>query len=421
MDVINRYLAREEEAAAKLQLTVERPRALIGAEPSPAELSKNVRGGKTVRFELQHVCRQSGARAGLLHTPHGSIETPVFMPVGTQATVKGLRTDEVAALGHKILLSNTYHLWQRPGNKLVAEAGGLHRFMNWDGAILTDSGGFQVFSLAKLRDISEEGVHFRSHLDGSRLFLGPESCMEIENDLGADIIMQLDECNPYPATHEYVQKSSERTVRWLERCLRAHRRPSEQSLFGIVQGGMYEDLRIRNCKDICSLGTEGIAVGGLSVGEPAELMNRMLDVLRPYLPEDRPRYLMGVGTADYIMEAVLRGIDMADCVLPTRIARNGAFFGARERENIRNRRFEYDFSPLDPSCSCNVCKNYSRAYIRHLVKANEMLGARLLSEHNLYFLKSFTKALRIAVFLDESVSFREAFYAESSYGEKQKI
>ncbi len=405
MQVIHHYLSRQAEAEAVLSRETSRYSEKQTQEP--------------VWFELQHVCRQSGARAGILHTPHGDILTPVFMPVGTQATVKGMLPEEIAGMGSGIILANTYHLWQRPGHRIVEEAGGLHRFMNWNGAILTDSGGFQVFSLAKLRDIQEEGVTFRSHLNGAKCFLSPEICMEIENALGADIIMQLDECSPYPASYDYVKHSSERTVRWLERCLKAHQKKDKQALFAIIQGGMYEDLRVENARDIIALDTPGIAIGGLSVGEPPELMNQMLDVLRPELPELKPHYLMGIGTTDYILEAVLRDVDMFDCVLPTRWARNGAFFGEEDRGNIRNKQYERDFGPLVADCDCPTCKNYSRAYLRHLVKANEMLGSRLLSYHNLYYLKRFTDALRNAILLDESLDFRKAHYEETQYGQRQ--
>ncbi len=419
MSVVDYYLSRENEVLAQIGKNVESSRLDLNTDSSDYRSIVKQKGGGAIHFELQHTCKQTGARAGLLYTGHGIIETPVFMPVGTQATVKGVHTKELAENGHKIILSNTYHLWQRPGHKLVEEAGGLHKFMNWDGAILTDSGGFQVFSLAKLRDIGEDGVRFKSHLNGAKLFLSPEICMEIENSLGADIIMQLDECNPYPATYDYVKNSSDRTVRWLERCLRAHKKSDTQALFAIIQGGMYHDLRIQNCKDICSFGTEGVAIGGLSVGEPAQTMNEVLDTIREYLPENKPRYLMGIGTTDYIIESVLRGVDMFDCVLPTRIARNGAFFADRRRENIRNARYEHDHNPLMENCDCDCCKHYTRAYIRHLIKANEMLGASLLSIHNLYFLKRFTKALRIAIFLNESADFRTRFYSETEYGINQ--
>lgn len=375
----------------------------------------------TVSFELQHVCKQSGARAGILHTPHGSIKTPVFMPVGTQATVKTLTPDELKAIDFEIILANTYHLWMRPGPDVVEEAGGLHDFMAWDRSILTDSGGFQVWSLSKLREITEEGVHFRSHLDGSKQFLTPEKAIEIQHSLGADIIMQLDECNPYPADREYIQHSSDRTARWLERCVKTHERlgTDKQALFGIIQGGMYKDLRIRATKQIVSFDTPGIAIGGLSVGEPPTVMNEMMDAMRPYYPENKPRYLMGVGTPDYLLEGVLRGIDMADCVHPTRIGRNGTAMTWSGDQIIRNQSNERLFEPIEKDCQCYTCQHFTRAYLRHLLKAKEMLGYRLMSIHNLYFLKSFMNRLREAIFADRSLDFRRAFYEQSNYGEQQ--
>ncbi len=374
----------------------------------------------SVHFELQHVCKQSGARAGLLHTPHGVVKTPVFMPVGTQATVKTLSPHELKDIGFEIILSNTYHLWMRPGPDVIEEAGGLHDFMAWDNAILTDSGGFQVWSLSKLREITEEGVHFRSHLDGSKQFLSPERAMEIQHSLGSDIIMQLDECNPYPCDHDYIVHSSDRTARWLERCLKVHDRP-QQSLFGIIQGGMYEDLRIRAAKQIVELDPAGIAVGGLSVGEPPQLMNQMLDAMRPYIPEDKARYLMGVGTPDYLLEGVIRGIDMADCVHPTRIARNGTAMTKTGDQIIRNLSNERLYKPIEDDCTCYTCQHFTRAYLRHLLKANEMLAYRLMSIHNLHFLKRFMENLRAAIFADRSLDFRRNFYAESTYGARQEL
>ena len=277
-----------------------------------------------IEYELIHECKQTGARRGRIHTPHGTIETPVFMPVGTQATVKSMTPEELKEeVKAQIILANTYHLYLRPGHELVKKAGGLHKFMNWDRAILTDSGGFQVFSLGDLRTITEEGVEFKSHLDGSKHFLSPEKVMEIENALGADIIMAFDECVEYPASYEYTKQSMERTTRWAKRCKEAHKNTEKQGLFGIVQGGMYKDLRQKSAEDLIALDLPGYAVGGLSVGEPKELMCEMLEFTTQFLPKDKPRYLMGVGTPDYLIEAVLRGIDMCDCVLPTRIARNG--------------------------------------------------------------------------------------------------
>ncbi|OUM97079.1 MAG: tRNA guanosine(34) transglycosylase Tgt [Paenibacillaceae bacterium ZCTH02-B3] len=367
-----------------------------------------------VRYELIKTCRQTGARLGRLHTPHGVIDTPAFMPVGTQATVKAVSPEELKALGAQIILSNTYHLFIRPGHELIREAGGLHRFMNWDRAILTDSGGFQVFSLADRRKIREEGVEFRSHLDGSLLFLSPEKATEVQNALGADIIMCFDECAPYPADYEYVRESTARTSRWAERCLKAHRRPDDQALFGIVQGGMYPDLRRQSAKDLTSLDFPGYAIGGLSVGEPKPVMYELLETTVPLLPDRKPRYLMGVGSPDALIEGSIRGIDMFDCVLPTRIARNGTVMTSRGRLVIRNAAYERDFGPLDPACDCYTCTHYSRAYIRHLIKADEIFGLRLTTIHNLHFLGSLMARIRQAIREDRLADFRDEFF--ESYG-----
>jgi len=367
-----------------------------------------------VRYELIKTCRQTGARLGRLYTPHGVIDTPTFMPVGTQATVKAVSPEELKALGAQIILSNTYHLFIRPGHELVREAGGLHRFMNWDRAILTDSGGFQVFSLADRRKIREEGVEFRSHLDGSLLFLSPEKATEVQNALGADIIMCFDECAPYPADYEYVRESTARTSRWAERCLKAHGRPHDQALFGIVQGGMYPDLRRQSAKDLTSLDFPGYAIGGLSVGEPKPVMYEMLETTVPLLPDGKPRYLMGVGSPDALIEGSIRGIDMFDCVLPTRIARNGTVMTSRGRLVIRNAAYERDFGPLDPACDCYTCTHYSRAYIRHLIKADEIFGLRLTTIHNLHFLASLMARIRQAIREDRLADFRDEFF--ESYG-----
>ena len=364
-----------------------------------------------ITYELLHVDKNSGARRGIIHTPHGDIDTPVFMPVGTQATVKSLTPEELKEeVKANIILSNTYHLYLRPGHKLVKEAGGLHKFMNWDRAILTDSGGFQVFSLGPLRKITEEGVEFKSHLDGSKHFLSPEKVMEIENDLGPDIMMAFDECVEYPATYEYTKQSMERTTRWAKRCKEAHLRPDEQGLFGIVQGGMFKDLRKKSAEDLVEMDFPGYAIGGLSVGEPKELMCEMLEYTASFLPKDKPRYLMGVGTPDYLIEAALRGIDMCDCVLPTRIARNGTAMTWNGKVVVRNATYERDFSPLDDECDCYACKNYTRAYIHHLVKAKEILGVRLLSIHNLRFLTKLMERVRIEIENDNLLKFRNEFY-----------
>ncbi|MCR4600560.1 MAG: tRNA guanosine(34) transglycosylase Tgt [Clostridia bacterium] len=350
------------------------------------------------------------ARRGRLHTPHGTIETPVFMPVGTQATVKAMRPEEVKDMGAEIILSNTYHLYLRPGDNIVKEAGGLHKFMNWDRAILTDSGGFQVFSLGKLRKISEEGVKFRSYLDGSPHMLTPEKSIEIQNNLGADIIMAFDECAPYPADRNYVKNSLERTTRWLKRCRDFHKDVERQSLFGIMQGGMYIDLRKQSAEEIVDLDLPGYAIGGLSVGEPREIMYEVLNEAADFLPQDKPRYVMGVGTPDHLFQGVEFGIDMFDCVLPTRLARNGAAMISTGRINIKNQKFERDFTPLDHECDCYTCRNYSRAYLRHLYKSNEILSSMLLSEHNLHFLVNMMKNIRQAIEEDRFLEYKREFY-----------
>ncbi|NLN45565.1 MAG: tRNA guanosine(34) transglycosylase Tgt [Clostridiaceae bacterium] len=374
--------------------------------------------GWPVRYELLHVCRQSGARLGMVHTPHGSFETPAFMPVGTQATVKGMSPGELRDMGAGILLSNTYHLWMRPGQDIVREAGGLHRFMNWDRAILTDSGGFQVFSLADRRRITEEGVAFRSHLDGSRHVLTPEKSIGIQNDLGSDIMMAFDECTPWPAEHDYVKRSLERTTRWLERCVASHTRPHEQALFGIVQGGTFADLRKQSAREITSIDLPGYALGGLSVGEPAADMYHMLEEAVPLLPSGRPRYLMGVGSPDHLVEGSIRGIDMFDCVLPTRIGRNGTVFTARGRLIVRDATCAHDFGPLDPLCDCPVCRDHTRAYIRHLIKANEMYGLRLASWHNLYFLMALMRQVREAIREDRLLDLRDELRDRGTFDKK---
>lgn len=363
-----------------------------------------------IRYELIKECKQSGARLGRLHTPRGVINTPIFMPVGTAATVKAMTPEELKDMDAEIILSNTYHLYLRPGHELIEKAGGLHKFMNWDKPILTDSGGFQVFSLGDLRKISEEGVEFRSHIDGSKHFLSPEKAMEIQNALGSDIMMAFDECAPYPADHDYVKKSLERTTRWAKRCKDAHKNPDTQALFGIVQGGMYKDLREQSVKELLALDFPGYSVGGLSVGEPKELMNEVLDYTVPLLPADKPRYLMGVGSPDALIDGVIRGIDMFDCVLPTRIARNGTCMTSQGKVVIKNAKYYDDFSPLDPECDCYTCRNYSKSYLRHLFKANEILSSRLLTTHNLYFLINLMKDVRQAIMDDRLLDFKEEFF-----------
>ncbi|MEY4479916.1 MAG: hypothetical protein RLZZ267_594 [Bacillota bacterium] len=370
-----------------------------------------------IRYELIKTCKQTGARLGRIHTPHGIIETPTFMPVGTQATVKTMSPEELKQMDAHIILSNTYHLFLRPGHELVKEAGGLHKFMNWDRPILTDSGGFQVFSLSDMRKITEEGVTFRSHLNGDKLEISPEKATQIQNALGADIIMAFDECPPYPAEYKYVKDSIERTSRWAERCLSAHERPSDQALFGIVQGGKYEDLRKQSAKDLTSLDFPGYAIGGLSVGEPKDVMMEVLDFTVPELPADKPRYLMGVGSPDALLDGSIRGIDMFDCVLPTRIARNGTCMTSKGRLVIRNAIHARDFGPLDENCTCYTCQNYSKAYIRHLLKADETFGIRLTTYHNLHFLVELMRNVREAIKEDRLLDFRNEFY--ENYGLNQ--
>lgn len=363
-----------------------------------------------ITYELVKKDERTGARAGIIHTPHGSFPTPIFMPVGTQASVKGVSPDELRDLGAGIILSNTYHLFLRPGMDLIREAGGLHKFMHWDRAILTDSGGFQVFSLGDLRKITEEGVTFRSHIDGSKKFLSPEVSMEVQMALGSDIVMAFDECVPYPADYDYAKKSTERTIRWLKRCKEAMTSPN-QGLFGIVQGGMYKELREWSARETTAMDLPGYAVGGLSVGEPKELMYEMLEYSTSLLPQDKPRYLMGVGTPDCLVEGVQRGIDMFDCVYPTRVARNGMAMTWTGRLVMKNAQFTHDHHVLEEGCGCYACRNgYTRAYIRHLVRANEIFGLRLLSLHNLYFLQDFMRRMRQAILDDRFTEFRSDFF-----------
>ncbi|MET4561840.1 tRNA guanosine(34) transglycosylase Tgt [Lysinibacillus parviboronicapiens] len=370
-----------------------------------------------IRYELLHTCKQTGARLGIVHTPHGSFETPAFMPVGTQATVKTMSPEELKEMNAGIILSNTYHLWLRPGNDIVKEAGGLHKFMNWDRPILTDSGGFQVFSLSQFRKIEEEGVHFRNHLNGDKLFLSPEKAMEIQNDLGSDIMMAFDECPPFPATHEYMLKSVDRTTRWAKRCKDAHARPEEQGLFGIIQGGEYEDLRRRSAEALVELDFPGYAIGGLSVGEPKDIMNKVLEFTTPLMPDNKPRYLMGVGSPDSLIDGAIRGIDMFDCVLPTRIARNGTLMTSEGRLVVKNAKYARDFGPIDPNCDCYTCKNYSRAYVRHLIRTEETFGIRLTSYHNLHFLLKLMEQVREAIREDRLGDFREEFFEKYGFNE----
>ena len=370
-----------------------------------------------ITYELIKQCPHTGARAGRIHTPHGSFDTPIFMPVGTQASVKTLAPEELKEMGAGIILSNNYHLFLRPGSKLVKEAGGLHKFMNWDRAILTDSGGFQVFSLGDLRKISEEGVTFRSHIDGSKKFLSPEIATQSQMDLGADIIMAFDECVPYPADFKYTRESMELTLRWAQRCKDTMTNPN-QGLFGIVQGGMYKDLRIECANRLVDMDFPGYADGGLSVGEPKELMYEMLDITLEHLPQNKARYLMGVGTPDCLVEGVMRGIDMFDCVYPTRVARNGTAMTWNGRLVIKNAQYEHDFHPIDEHCNCYTCRNYSRAYIRHLVRVNEIFGLRLLTIHNLHFLIDFMRQMRQSIMEDRFPEFYRKFTANFSFNAK---
>ncbi|MGI6629269.1 MAG: tRNA guanosine(34) transglycosylase Tgt [Bacillota bacterium] len=364
-----------------------------------------------VKYKLIKKDKATAARAGILNTPHGTVNTPVFMPVGTQATVKTISPEELKDLGAQIILGNTYHLYLRPGHYLVKEAGGLHQFMHWDRPILTDSGGFQVFSLNDLRKISDEGVLFRSHIDGSSHFFTPEKVMEIEMALGSDIAMAFDECTPYPCPVPDVAKAVERTTKWAARCKEAHNRP-DQSLFGIIQGGTVRELREKSAKEITAMDFPGYGIGGLSVGEPKPLMYEMLEYTVPLIPEDKPRYLMGVGSPDCLVEGVARGIDMFDCVLPTRIARNGTVFHPTGKLVVRNAEYARDFSPIDRNCSCYTCQHYSRAYIRHLIKCNEVLGIRLTTIHNLHFLVDLMNKIRNAILEDCFQEFRKEFFSQ---------
>lgn len=366
---------------------------------------------KNFSFEVQHIEKHTGARAGVFHTPHGDVLTPVYMPVGTQATVKGVLPRDLKEAGSSIVLSNTYHLYMRPGDEIVKKAGGLHKFMNWDGPILTDSGGFQVFSLTKLNKIKEEGVYFNSHIDGSRHLFTPEKSISIQENLGADIIMQFDQCSEYGYTHTQAEDAMNLTSRWLERCAAAKSR-DDQVLFPIVQGNMYKDLREESLKRAVSYADCGIGIGGLSVGEPKPLMYEILDFMQPMLPDNMPRYLMGVGSPDCLIEGVIRGIDMFDCVLATRVARNGTAFTSRGKIVVRNGAYKEDFTPLDEECGCYCCKNYTKAYLRHLLNVDEMLGAMLLSLHNITFLHKLMRGLRDAIFADSLQDFAKEFYAK---------
>lgn len=372
------------------------------------------------KFTLEKKSSQCKARTGTIETNHGVIKTPVFMPVGTRATVKAMNNDELKSIGSQIILSNTYHLYLKPGQEIIRKADGLHKFMNWDKPILTDSGGFQVFSLSKTRKITEEGVQFRSHIDGSKHFISPEKSMEIQNDLGSDIMMAFDECVPYPASYEYTEDSMKRTLRWLKRCKDYHKNTDKQNLFGIIQGGTYKDLREYSAKNTIDFDLPGYAIGGLSVGEPRDLMIDLLDFTTDFMPENKPRYLMGVGTPDYLFEAVEHGVDMCDCVLPTRIARNGTALTSKGKLVVKNAKYKDDFSPLDENCDCYACKNHTRAYIRHLLNVDEILGARLLSIHNLRFLIKLMENIRKSIEEDRYLEFKDEFYRNYGYDYHQK-
>ncbi|CCI34242.1 tRNA guanosine(34) transglycosylase Tgt [Microcystis sp. T1-4] len=348
-------------------------------------------------FELIARCPQTGARVGVWHTPHGPVETPRFMPVGTLATVKGLTPAQIASTGAQMILANTYHLHLQPGESIIEKAGGLHDFMAWNQPILTDSGGFQVFSLSQLRQIKESGVTFRSPRDGRIIEITPEKSIQIQNALGADVIMAFDECPPTGVSHETMKASIERTYRWLERCLTAHQRPQEQALFAIVQGGIYEDLRAAAAESLVKLDLPGYAIGGVSVGEETSLIHRIVQITAPLLPENKPRYLMGVGTYREMAKAIASGIDLFDCVIPTRFGRHGTALVRGERWNLKNARFKEDFAPLDETCPCYTCQHFSRAYLNHLIKSGEMLGYILLSLHNIAELIRFTREIRQSI------------------------
>jgi len=377
----------------------------------------------TLQFEIIKKDSKTKARRGILTLPNGTVQTPVFMPVGTQATVKAMKPEDVEKTGAEIILGNTYHLYLRPGEDIVRDAGGLHNFMNWKKPILTDSGGFQVFSLGDFRKITEEGVRFKSFIDGSFHDMTPESSIQIQNALGADIIMAFDECAPYPADRKYIDDSFRRTTRWLERCKSELDRirngsgrnaeiAEKQNLFGIMQGGMYLDMRIESAKQITEFDLPGYAIGGLSVGEPKDLMIEVLEGCVDYLPYDKPRYLMGVGTPDYIFEAVERGVDMFDCVLPTRLARHGVAMTSKGDISIKNAEHIRSFEPLDENCDCYVCRNYSRAYIRHLFKAGEIMSSMLLTEHNIHFLINMVAGIRKAIEEDRFKEYKKSFYSK---------
>ena len=371
---------------------------------------------KNFYLEILHVDKNCGARYGILHTPHGDVEVPAFMPVGTLATVKTLSPEEIKEMGAGIILANTYHLSLRPTSKLIEKAGGIHKFMNYDGPILTDSGGFQVFSLAENRKISEEGVTFKNHLNGDKLFFSPEVSIQIQEEIGSDIAMSFDECMPYPVSYQYAKDSTDRTIRWAVRGLNAHKR-EDQALFGIVQGSDYTNLREYCAKELSKYPFDGFSIGGTSIGEPKDVCFKMVADSVRYLPADKPRYLMGVGSLDYILEGTALGVDMFDCVLPTRLARHGALMTHTGRVNIRDAKYKEDFSPLDPQCDCYCCKNYTKAYLRHLYVCDETFGKRLLSYHNVRFLISVMEGARQAIKEDRFIEYKNAVLA--AFGDKR--
>jgi queuine tRNA-ribosyltransferase len=373
---------------------------------------------EAISFKILNTSSDSKARYAKMTTPHGTVETPMFMPVGTLATVKFVSPEELYSIGSQVILSNTYHCWLRPGHKIIEKAGGLHKFMNYERPMLTDSGGFQVFSLAKIRKIEEEGVHFKNHLNGDPLFLSPELAIEIQNSLGADIIMSFDECPPFPSTYEYMKESVDRTLRWAKRGKEAHKR-DDQALFGIVQGGEFTELREYSAKELVKIDFPGYSIGGTSVGEDKPTMYKMIEDGVRYLPENKPRYLMGVGTVDAIFAGVERGIDMFDCVLPTRIARHGTAMTSNGNVNIRNKKYEEDFTSLDSDCDCECCTKYTKAYLRHLIKSNEGLGMRLLSIHNLRFLLKLMEEIRESIKEDRFMELKEHYYNKLNIKEEK--
>ena len=371
---------------------------------------------KNFYLEILHVDKKTGARYGILHTPHGDVEVPMFMPVGTLATVKTLSPEELHEMGAGVILSNTYHLSIRPGADIVEKAGGLHKFMNWDGPILTDSGGFQVFSLAENRKITEEGVTFKNHLNGDKLFFSPETSIKIQEQLGSDIAMSFDECIPWPADYKYAKASTERTLRWAKRGKDAHTR-EDQALFGIVQGGDYEDLRKMCAEELVKMDFPGYSIGGTSIGEPKDKFFEMVEYGVKYLPDNKPRYIMGVGSLDYLLGGIARGVDMFDCVLPTRMARHGALMTSTGRVNIHNEKYKEDFTPLDSNCDCYCCRNYTKAYLRHLHICDETFGKRLMSIHNTRFLIKIMEGAREAIKEDRFEEYMNATLA--AFGDKR--